>query len=169
VVRVAAGAPGVRVVASNAPFIPEIPHAEIELVDVAVTDADVLPGDGYTDYLKPFRTVEDLHVHAALIGYLIGVARRHEMSREIVEALLALAVATRALGGGDAATPAAHLALAGAIGLVGRVVDDVERAWAATPDDEWARWQRDRALLRVAGTARGARRDRAWSVLTSPP
>jgi hypothetical protein len=168
VVRVPAAAPGVRVVASSAPFIPEIPHAEVELERVAVTDADVLPGDGYTQYLKPFRTVEDLHVHAALIGYLVGVARRRSMARELVESLLALAVATRALSDTGAASPAAHLALAGTMDLVARVVDDIERAWSTTPDAEWERWQRDRALLRVAGTARGARRDRAWSMLGSP-
>ena len=41
-------------------------------------EADLLPGDGYDIYLKPFRTIEDIHVHAALIGYLVGVARRLE-------------------------------------------------------------------------------------------
>jgi acyl-CoA dehydrogenase len=45
----------------------------------------------------------------------------------------------------------------------------LEPLWAAAPDAEWTRWQRDRALLRVAGSARAARRDRAWAILDAPP
>lgn len=166
VARVPAGAPGVRVIPAAAPFIPEIPHAEIDLVRVQIRAGDVLPGDGYTNYLKPFRTVEDLHVHAALIGYLIGVATRHKLPREAIDELLALAAATRGLAGSAVASPPIHLALAGALALVGRVVADIERAWAAVGGAEWERWQRDRALVQVAGSARAARRERAWSVVT---
>lgn len=163
VVRVPAMAKGVTIRASAAPFIPEIPHAEVELDHVLVTERDVLPGDGYDDYLKPFRTVEDLHVHAALVGYLVGVCRRRDW-REPVETLLALAVATRALADAERA-PATHLALAGLIELAARTAGEIETRWAAAPDDEWTRWQRDRGLLKVAGSARGARRERAWSMV----
>jgi len=164
VVRVCADAPGVRVIPAATPFIPEIPHAEIELERVVVHDADVLPGDGYTDYLKPFRTVEDLHVHAALLGYLIGVVRRHRLGSELAERLCALAVTTRALAVADAKAETTHVALAGMLDLVTGVVADLEQRWTA-PGDERARWQRDRALLQVAGKARAARRDRAWQLL----
>ena len=94
VVRVAANAPGVRMHPTSSPFVPEIPHAEIELDHVRVADSDVLPGDGYEDYLKPFRTVEDIHVHAALAGYAAGVARRRGW-HELAERWLALALAAR--------------------------------------------------------------------------
>src|SRR6478672_11143237 len=65
-VRVAASS--AKLHASSAPFVPEIPHAEVELDHVRVLG--VLPGDGYVEYVKPFRTIEDIHVHAALLGYL---------------------------------------------------------------------------------------------------
>jgi hypothetical protein len=165
VVRVAADAPGVRLHPSAAPFVPEISHAEVELDRVAVADADVLPGDGYDAYLKPFRTIEDLHVHAALAGYLIGVARRHQLPRELVERLLVLAAATRALAGADPKAAATHAALAGVLALVPPLLAELEPRWAAAGGDEWTRWQRDRGLLRVAGSARAARRERAWAIL----
>lgn len=173
VVRVRADAPGVRLVASAAPFVPEIPHAEVELAGVAVAEADVLPGDGYDAYLKPFRTIEDLHVHAALAGYLLGVTRRRGLPRELAERVLVLAAAARALAAADPAAAATHAALAGVIDLAQRLVAELEPAWeaAARGDDggdgaaEWARWQRDRGLLRVAGNARAARRARAWEIL----
>jgi hypothetical protein len=168
VVRVRADAPGVRLHPTAAPFVPEIPHAEVELDGVAATDADVLPGDGYDAYLKPFRTIEDVHVHAALAGYLIGVARRRRLPREHAERLLALAVATRGLAHADPRAATTHAALAGVIDLAGRLVGELEPVWSAAAgagDGEWSRWQRDRGLLRVAGNARAARRERAWSIL----
>ena len=84
-VRVPTDAPGVTLAPSSAPFVPEIPHAEVTLDHVHVATDAVLPGDGYTEYVKPFRTVEDAHVHAALLGYLIGIARRHDFDRLLIE------------------------------------------------------------------------------------
>lgn len=166
VVRVPVTAEGVVIRARAMPFVPEIPHAEVELAGVEVDAAAVLPGDGYTEYLKPFRTVEDLHVHGALAGYVIAVARSRGFDRELVESLLALAVALRALAAADARAATTHLALAGAIALLAPLVAAFERAWAAAPDEEHARWVRDRPLLQVAGSARAARRERAWAVHT---
>ncbi len=34
-----------------------------------VADDELLPGDGYDDLLKPFRTIEDTHVLAAAVGW----------------------------------------------------------------------------------------------------
>ena len=165
VVRVPASAPGLRLSPSAAPFVPEIPHAEVELDSVSVSDADLLPGDGYDEYLKPFRTIEDIHVHGALAGYLLGVARRHRLSCELHERLLALAVALRGLAHAGPKAATTHAALAGTLELARAAVGELEPAWAALGGDEWARWQRDRPLLQVAGKARAARRDRAWSIL----
>lgn len=165
VVRVAANAPGVRLAPSSAPFIPEVPHAEVTLANVAVREQDVLPGDGYSGYIKPFRTVEDAHVHAALLGYLVGVARRHAFGRELVEQLVAAAIAARGIALADPASSMTHFALAGSIAQIGRLVGDIERAWETSPDDEHARWKRDRPLLGVAQAARTTRRENAWASL----
>ncbi|MBK7071023.1 MAG: acyl-CoA dehydrogenase [Myxococcales bacterium] len=160
-VTVAADAPGVTLTPASAPFVPEIPHATVALADVAVAADAVLPGDGYATYLKPFRTVEDLHVHAALCGYLIGVARRHHLGDALVERGLALAAALATLGAADPRAAATHRALAGAIDLASDQVAALEAAWAAVGGDEWQRWQRDRPLLGVARAARAARLERA--------
>jgi acyl-CoA dehydrogenase len=169
VVRVRADAPGVHLHPSTTAFVPEIPHAEVELTGVIATDADVLPGDGYDRYLKPFRTIEDIHVHAALAGYLIGVARRRGFARDLQERLLVLAVAARSLAHADPRSATTHAVLAGVLDLARGLVGELEPLWSAAPDDEWGRWQRDRPLLRVAGAARAQRRDRAWSILDGAP
>jgi len=161
VVHVPIASANLRIRSSAAPFVPEIEHAEIDLDGVEVTAAQILPGDGYDDYLKPFRTVEDLHVHAALLGYLIGVVRRHALAPALTESLLALAASTRALADEPVKAASTHLALAGLLDLATRLVAEVEAAWSAAPSAEWQRWQRDRPLLQVAAKARIARRDAA--------
>lgn len=60
------------------PFAPEIPHATVTFTDAP---GETLPGDGYADYLKPFRTVEDLHVLAAVLGQLVRVGPTGTMAR----------------------------------------------------------------------------------------
>ncbi len=170
--RVPTNAPGLRITAAPAPFVPEIEHATVELTDVPVTEADILPGDGYADYLKPFRTVEDAHVHAALAAYLLGVARRRGW-RDYTERMLALALATRAVATAEPKLATTHIALAGVLALAAREVADLEAHWAAavtaagqaSPDAEHARWLRDRPLLETAASARAARRERAWEQL----
>jgi hypothetical protein len=166
VIRVPVTAPGVKLIAAATPFVPEIPHAEVELAGVEVSADDILPGDGYDDYLKPFRTVEDVHVHAALIGYLIGVARRRRFARETIEQLASLAASVHTLAHADPKAAATHVTLAGLIAEATRVVAAVEAAWSGAPDDEWTRWQRDRVLLQVAGKARASRRERAWEAFS---
>ncbi|MFN0252322.1 MAG: acyl-CoA dehydrogenase family protein [Kofleriaceae bacterium] len=165
-VRVATDAAGVTLVPSSAPFVPEIPHAEVTLDKVVVHAQDLLPGDGYSEYIKPFRTVEDTHVHAALVGYLIGVARRHSFVRELVEQLVAAAVGLRGIAVADPKAPMTHFALAGSIAQIGKLVTEIERAWEVNPDDEYARWKRDRPLLGVAKAARATRRENAWASLS---
>jgi len=173
IVRIPTSAAGLRMTSSAAPFVPEIEHAEIELDHVAVAESDILPGDGYDDYLKPFRTVEDAHVHAALAAYLLGVARRHSWP-DLVERMLALALAARAVATAEPKLPTTHVALAGVLALAAREVPDLEARWsaastatpdAAAPDPEWTRWLRDRRLLETAAAARAARRERAWQLL----
>lgn len=164
-VRVPTEATGVTLAASAVPFVPEIPHAEVTLERVAVRAEDILPGDGYAEYVKPFRTIEDIHVHAALLGYLIGVARRHDFAPDLIEQLLGTSLAVRGLAQANPRSPVTHLPLAGTIAHAGQLVAELERAWEESPDDEWLRWQRDRPLLKVAGAARAARRDNAWSAL----
>lgn len=161
--RVSTRAPNLRILSTAAPFVPEIEHAELFFDRTPIEE--LLPGDGYDDYLKPFRSVEDLHVHAALLAYLLSVTRRHALPATLTESLLALALSTTTLASLDLRTPAAHLALAGLLDLAATTITAVEAAWSSVPSDEWHRWQRDRPLLQVAAKARIARRDKARALL----
>lgn len=148
------------------PFVPEIPHARLELRAVAVSPDDILPGDGYTRYLKPFRTVEDLHVHAALLGQLIQLARRADL-RSSVERLAALAGCASTLAAAEASAPETHVALGGLLALTRAELDAIAPAWERVDSETRTRWERDRALVEVAARARAARLASAWERLGS--
>ncbi|GHG97449.1 acyl-CoA dehydrogenase family protein [Comamonas sp. JC664] len=141
---------------SELPFIPEVPHAELTLEDVAPDE--VLPGDGYALYLKPFRTAEDCHVQLAMLGWLIQVGRRSGWPDEVREELLALAVMMRGLSQADPTADSTHIALGGGLALTKRaVLERCEPLWATTDAITQERWARDRVLLGVAGKVRAKR------------
>ena len=101
-VRVEPTAPGVTVVAMpELPFVSEIPHAAVQLRDVVVRGDDVLPGDGSVEVLKPFRTLEDLHVFGGLLGSLWSIARRSGWAEATGERLWAAVASAVALGDSD--------------------------------------------------------------------
>ncbi|MFI2476884.1 acyl-CoA dehydrogenase family protein [Nocardia xishanensis] len=153
-------APGVTVTDLPAPpFAPEIPHATVTFVDAP---AIVLPGDGYTDFLKPFRTIEDVHVLAAALGWLVRVARESSWPRPVLERLLASVVAVRGLDLGRPASPGAHIALGGVFAEFERVVDELAPLWEAADPVTRERWERDRPLFGTAGRVRAQRLATAW-------
>jgi acyl-CoA dehydrogenase len=168
VVRVDARAAGVEIrPMPPPPFTPEIGHAEVAFDGVVISDADVLPGDGYDDYLKPFRTIEDLHINAALLGYLFGVGRRYGWPHGWCERAVGCIAGLRTLALADPKSPAVHVGVAGVLAICGGLLADTEELWPLVAAPERERWERDRALLEVAGKARATRRERAWELLSA--
>ncbi|PPE73739.1 acyl-CoA dehydrogenase [Solimonas fluminis] len=167
VLRVHAGQPGVQVdPMPPTPFVPEVPHASLRFGNVEVAESAVLPGDGYLRYVKPFRTVEDLHVQAAVLAYLVREARRLAWPRAWIESAVAQLLSLEAIARLPPLSSATHIALAGALAGVTQRVAEADRYWLATGEDEAAvRWRRDRALFDVAAAQRDKRRERAWERL----
>ncbi|MGK8521334.1 acyl-CoA dehydrogenase family protein [Nocardia asteroides] len=141
------------------PFAPEVPHASVVLTDVP---ARVLPGDGYLDYLKPFRTVEDIHVLAATLGWLLRVARTSGWPREIRQRLLSVVAAVCGLDIAAPSSPGVHIALGGVFASFGDLVAELDPLWQSADPVTHQRWERDRPLLATAGRVRGQRLAAAW-------
>ena len=161
-VRVPARREGVHVEPRDpAPFVPEVPHARVRFDNVAIADHELLPGDGWNDYVRPFRTIEDIHVHAALLGWIVQVGRRFAFPPEHVELALSLIAAARTLGTADPSAVSTHRALAGMLAATERFVEAMEPCWAEVEEQTRARFERDRPLLVVAAEARARRLARA--------
>jgi alkylation response protein AidB-like acyl-CoA dehydrogenase len=167
VVKAASTARGVTVqTMAETRFVPEVPHAQLQFQGVEITADALLPGDGYEQYVKPFRTVEDAHVNAAVTAYLVREARRLAWPHAWVERAAAHLHVLRALAAEDASHPATHVALAGALANAGALFEEASTHWARTPDDPAApRWTRDHELFGTAGKARALRTQRAWERL----
>lgn len=164
VARVDASAPGVTIAALPAlPFVPEVPHASVTFEDVKVDS--VLEGDGYDEVLKPFRTIEDLHVFAAIVSCLLANGR--SLAEPVVERLEAVLCALSALASRPPRDARAHLALAGVLQLARETLDQL--ALDAFSPDFRERFMRDRPLLDVAGKVREQRRRKAWESLRPSP
>lgn len=150
------------------PFAPEIPHATVTFADAR---AQPLPGDGYADFLKPFRTIEDVHVLAAALGWLVRVARAGSWPRSTLQQLLAAVAALRGLELDRPTSPGVHIALGGLLEQFDRLPAELDSLWRLADPVDRDRWERDRPLLGTAGRVRVQRLDAAWRsvVVTAAP
>jgi hypothetical protein len=60
-------------------------------------DSQVLPGDGYLDYVKPFRTIEDIHVNASILGLSMQMIQSQQWQATYAERTVAMMAALEAL------------------------------------------------------------------------
>ena len=144
-------------------FVPEVVHARLSLDGVVVRDSERLPGDGYLRYVKPFRTIEDIHVVGATLGYVIGWTRRVGARPELAAELSSALVALDGLRTQPPLDPRVHVALHGVYAHVTELLrgEAFSSLLQVASEDERSRWQRDQVLLRVASKAREARFVRA--------
>jgi acyl-CoA dehydrogenase len=168
-VAVKAGGPGITITPiRDLALVPEISHAEITFTDVAVSAADLLPGDGYTDYIRPFRTIEDLHVSVAVLGYLFRNARQYGWDRSIRESILGRIALLRCLALNCPDSPAVHIVTGDALKQIRELFARLEPLWEKVDGDAKKAWDRDKALMNIAGKARALRLKAAWNFYETP-
>lgn len=166
VARVPADRAGVRVEdGPEARFVPEITHARTELEGVRVEAEELLPGDGWTDVVKPFRTVEDAHVHGAVLAYLLQVGRRSRWPEGLLARALAAIVTARTIALAPPSSEATHVALGGLLATTHALIEEAAPGWASVEPAVRARFERDAPLLGVAGKARARRLEVAFERL----
>lgn len=165
-VRVAPDSAGVRFEDMPAtPFVPDVAHASVTFTNAVFSPDARLPGDGWNDYVKPFRTVEDLHVQAAITAFLLGAIRRHKRDELFCERLVAHALGLRALADAAVDAPSTHIALAGSFVNLDAILGGLDAWWMTVEPAARTQWERDRRILTVARSAREQRRVRAWQTL----
>ena len=144
-------------------FVPEVPHVAA-VFDGAKAEA-LMPGDGYSDFVKPFRTVEDTFIALAVQAWLVREGRARGWPRSFLESLIASLTGLAAVAAQPAGAPATHIALTGALARTNDLYQQADALWADERDAAAERWRRDRPLFQVAGKPRAMRAQRAWESL----
>ena len=147
------------------PIAPDIPHARL-LLDGA--EAQALPGDGWDDYAKPFRTLEDIHVLLALSAWLYSVCLECRWPQALRLKLTGVLAAGSEVARLDPREATTHLLLGGVFAQFESLQAELDVALESA--GEWAAlWRRDSGLLRIAGSARQKRLEKAEATVTNAP
>jgi hypothetical protein len=155
--------PGVRVEKlTPIPLMPDVSHGRLFL-DNAL--CELLAGDGWDAYVKPFRTLEDIYVLSAMTAWLYGVGQECDWPQGLQLRLLGLLAGCAEASRQPPTHPAGHVLLGGLFAQFDGLKAEVNEALAGGPP-EWATmWQRDQAVMDLAAGARGKRLAKAMADL----
>lgn len=148
------------------PLIPDIAHGRLRLEQAPCRR---LAGDGWDDYVKPFRTLEDLYVLTALASWLYGVGLDCGWPQRLQLLLLGVLGGAAEVSRLPPAEAATHLLLASLNQQFEALENDLDAALASGPESWMCLWQRDRGVLQLARSARLTRQTRAADVFGLSP
>ena len=133
--------PGVRVEKlPPIPLMPDISHGRL-ILDNAL--CELLAGDGWDAYVKPFRTLEDIYVLSAMTAWLYGVGQDCDWPQALQLRLLALLAGCAEVSRQAPNNPAGHVLLGGLFAQFEGLKAEVNQALAEGPPEWAAMWQRD--------------------------
>ena len=157
------GEPGVTVETLPAlPLMPDISHGRLHL-DGAL--CELLAGDGWDAYVKPFRTLEDVYVLSAMTAWLYGVGQDSDWPQTLQLRLLALLAGCAEMSRQPPNNPAGHVLLGGLFAQFDALKTELDQA-LSEGDPQWAQmWQRDQAVMQLASGARAKRLAKAFAVI----
>ncbi|EJN19680.1 acyl-CoA dehydrogenase [Pseudomonas sp. GM79] len=157
------GEPGVRLEKlAPMPLMPDIGHGRLFL-DNAL--CELLAGDGWDAYVKPFRTLEDIYVLSAMTAWLFGVGQDSDWPQTLQLRLLALLAGCAEVSRQAPNNPAGHVLLGGLFAQFDGLKAEVNQALADGPPQWAAMWQRDQTVMDLAAGARGKRLAKALAGL----
>lgn len=139
------------------PICPDISHGRLTLTQATGVR---LAGDGWDDYVKPFRTLEDLYVLAALAAWLTrGVPQDDPLLNRLWALLLGLTEVSRH----DPKQAATHVLLNSLFEQFFSLQSELDKSLPAAALELW---QRDKRLLDIGRSARQQRWARALELLS---
>jgi len=142
------------------PLMPEVGHGRLLLEQAT---CELLAGDGWDAYVKPFRSLEDLYVLTALTAWLYGVGQESAWPQDLRLQLLGLLAGCAEGSRQCADSVSCHLLLGGLFAQFQALRGAIDAALAAGPV-HWAQiWQRDQGVMTLAAAAREKRLNKAWA------
>ena len=147
------------------PMVPDINHGQINFES---SQGKILAGDGYNDYSKRFRTLEDTHVFMAFSAMILRKCVDLKLDPELAQECLILINALNSLQGFDQKQESwLHLTLAACFKHFETLCHEFEEALLNSGDELYVLWMRDKKLFTIAAKARLSRNKKAQEWLTS--
>lgn len=163
-VKVDASLPGVDIeTLPLLPFVPDVSHGVVTFDSVSIDESDVFSGDGYGDYVKPFRWFEDVNVFIALSGYLLKIAITNQWPVESRVEIISILTALIGMQRMEADEPVAHIVMFDQVTRLERWLDRYDQAWGSVDSSVAVAWKRDKGILKIASHARSVRYAKALS------
>ncbi|QKG69114.1 acyl-CoA dehydrogenase family protein [Pseudomonas sp. B14-6] len=155
--------PGVRLEKLPAiALMPDISHGRLFLDNV---QCELLAGDGWDAYVKPFRTLEDIYVLSAMTAWLYGVGQDSDWPQALQLRLLALLAGCAEVSRQAPNNLAGHVLLGGLFAQFEGLKAELNEALADGPQHWAAMWQRDQSVMDLAAGARGKRLAKALAAI----
>ena len=165
---IASASAGIEITAMPAlPFVPDISHGTASFNRVEIQASQILTGDGHSQYVKPFRTYEDIHVLAAITGFRIGEAINSNWSSQSIEAHLTLLTSLLSLNPDNFDDATTHIIFSGCRTQFNELVQQTDKEFERNNTVGFDYWKRDKALLGIASKAHEVRTQRAWDNIFS--
>ena len=144
-------------------MLPDMPHSSVQFQQA---QCQVLAGDGWNDYSKAFRTLEDAHVLAALCAWLYGQSLLDQWPQGLKLQLLGVLAGLKETLQQPHKEAATHLLLAGLLAQFADLQAQITQALNTHSSQTTTQaWQRDKAILEIARSARMRRLDVAKNAL----
>jgi acyl-CoA dehydrogenase len=142
--------------------VPELPHSAVHFESTPLTPSDVLQGDGYADYAKPFRLREDVFVTGCVLAYLLAESQLGSWPTTWSQRTIAVLSLLETCSRRDPRQADTIILVAGALSFAGDVIRDAEPLWTPSQELTRARWLRDRPILALGKEARRQRAIQSW-------
>ena len=156
------GEPGVKVEKlPPLPLMPDISHGRLHL-DGAL--CELLAGDGWDAYVKPFRSLEDVYVLSAMTAWLYGIGQDSNWPQALQLRLLALLAGCAEASRQAPNNPAGHVLLGGLFAQFESLKTEVDQALLQGDPACAAMWQRDQGVMQLAAGARAKRLAKALAL-----
>ncbi|QGA48822.1 acyl-CoA dehydrogenase [Pseudomonas sp. NA13] len=150
-----AGEPGVTLQKLPAiALMPDISHGRV-LLDGAL--CELLAGDGWDAYVKPFRTLEDLYVLSAMTAWLYGVGQECAWPQALQLRLLALLAGCAEVSRHNPSSAVGHVLLGGLFAQFQGLDGELNDALNAGPAAWREMWTRDKGVMEIGAGARAKR------------
>lgn len=133
-------------------MVKHVPHGKVEFCEAI---GEVLDGDGYLDFNKTFRTLEDIHVTLAASAFILS----HSVRNKLAESLLIQSTALTAQLSNMALSPSpwVHIELAHCLDQFNELQQGFSAEIKSYNTEFLAEWEQDRRLFSLSQGARDRR------------